>query len=31
MGHILDQVIANDHICAPFKKNWLQHIRKSQT
>jgi hypothetical protein len=31
MGHILDQVIANDDICAPFKENWLQHIRKAQT
>lgn len=31
MGHILEQVIANDHICAPFKENWLQYIRKPQT
>jgi hypothetical protein len=26
MGHILDMVIANDAICAPFKENWLRHI-----
>jgi hypothetical protein len=29
MGHILDMVIANDVICAPFKENWLRHIREA--
>lgn len=27
MGHILDQVIANDTICAPFKENWLRRLQ----
>jgi hypothetical protein len=29
MGHILDQVVSNDAICAPFKENWLRHIQEA--
>ena len=29
MGHIRDQVVSNDAICAPFKESWLRHIRET--
>jgi hypothetical protein len=30
MRHILAQVISNDAICAPFKQNWVSHMRSAK-